>query len=78
MTEYYKTGDIQTPIPTLVDHEKEFLSQFFDAWEEFQRIAGGAVTKEKKQIAAQNLVNAANLVRNFRNPVQDLASKQHG
>lgn len=56
----------------LINIELEFLRDFFDAWENFQVVAHSDCHANKKQIAAQNLVNAANCVRNLRSPVQGL------
>lgn len=58
--------------PKEINAELEFLRDFFDAWESFQKIAHSDCHGDKKQLAAQNLVNAANCVRNLRSPVQGL------
>lgn len=56
----------------LINTELEFLRDFFDAWESMHSIMETSASHQKQAMAAQNLVEAANRVRNFRKPVQGL------
>jgi len=52
--------------------ELEMLREFFDCWEALHRLARQmAVPRRMKENAAQRLVDAADTIRNFRNPVQE-------
>lgn len=62
----------------LINTELEFLRDFFDAWESFQVIASSDCHRDKKQLAAQNLVNAATCVRNWRKPNNLLQPEENG
>lgn len=52
--------------------ELEMLREFFDCWEVFHRLAKQIATPRRmKENAAQRLVDAADTIRTFRNPVPE-------
>lgn len=73
-----KQGDPPYQPTPLINTELEFLRDFFDAWESFQTIASSDCHGDKKQLAAQNLVNAATCVRNWRKPNNILQPEENG
>lgn len=57
--------------------ELEMLREFFDCWEALHRLAKQvAVPRRMKENAAQRLVDAADTVRSFRNPVSDPSARE--
>jgi len=52
--------------------ELEMLREFFDCWEALHRLAKQvAVPRRMKENAAQRLVDAADTIRGFRNPIAE-------
>jgi len=68
----YRKADETKPIPIpLINAELELLREFFETWESFHETANSPTTKAKKEMAAQLLVEAAQRVRNYRNPLSN-------
>jgi hypothetical protein len=77
----FKVGDVdlsqQSSAQHAFSHELQFYKHFFETWDAFQTTMAESNSPLKKQQAAQDLVQAADLVRNFRNPLAE-APMNHG
>jgi len=74
----YNVKMVQAPTAAQVEAarqaltELEMLREFFDCWEALHRLAKQvAVPRRMKENAAQRLVDAADTIRGFRNPVTE-------
>lgn len=77
--EPFKVADVQieqTSPQSAFSHELQFYKHFFEVWDAFQTACAGSSVSRKQQ-AAQDLVQAADLVRNFRDPLS-LMPTTHG
>ena len=77
--EPFKVGEFEPATSTpqhSFSHELEFYKHFFETWDAFQTACAGSSVSRKQQ-AAQDLVQAADLVRNFRDPLS-LMPTTHG